>query len=70
VDEALYQMIPAEQRDYALAREWLATLHTPLRTLDATHLAVSFSNRLMVVTADEVLAESAGHFGVKHRRIS
>jgi hypothetical protein len=69
-DEALYRMIPVEQRDYALAREWLATFHTPLRTLDAIHLAVSFSNRLMVVTADQVPAESAGHFGVKHRVIS
>ena len=69
VDEALYRMIPVEQHDYALAREWLATLHTPLRTLDAIHLAVASSNRLVVVTADRVLAESARHFGIKHRLI-
>jgi hypothetical protein len=70
VDDALYGMIPVEQRDYVLARDWLATLGTPLRTLDALHLAISFSNRLVIVTADRVLAESAQHFGVKHRLIS
>jgi len=70
VDDALYRMIPVEPRNYALARDWLATFHTPLRTLDAIHLAVAFSNGLAVVTADKVLAESARHFGVKHRLIA
>lgn len=70
IDDRLYRMAPVEQRDYMLARDWLATFHTPLRTLDALHLAVAFSNGFTVLTADKVLARSAKHFGVKHKLIS
>ncbi len=70
VSEGSYRMIAVGQRDYALARDWIATFHTPLRTLDALHLAVAFSNGLCVVTADRLLAKSAKHFGIKHQLIS
>ena len=70
VDDHLYRMVAMEQSDYVLARNWLGTLHTPLRTLDALHLAVAFSNGLPVVTADKVFAESARHFGIEHKLIS
>jgi predicted nucleic acid-binding protein len=69
-DGGFYRMIAIDQRDYVVAREWLATFHTPLRTLDALHLAVAFSNDLEVVTADKVFAASAKHFGVKYDLIS
>jgi hypothetical protein len=69
-DGGFYRMIAIEQRDYMLARDWLVTFHTALRTLDALHLAIAFSNGLSVVTADKVLAESARHFGVKQQLIS
>jgi hypothetical protein len=68
-DGGFYRMIAIEQRDYALARDWLATFHTPLRTLDALHLAIAFSNGLDVATADNVFAASARHFGVKYEFI-
>lgn len=70
VDSGYYRMIAIEQRDYMQARDWLATFHTPLRTLDALHLAAAFSNGLAVATADRVFAASARHFGVKHELIS
>jgi predicted nucleic acid-binding protein len=70
VDGGFYRMIAIEQRDYVLARDWLATFHTPLRTLDALHLATAYSNGLVVVTADKAFAASARHFGVKHELIS
>ncbi len=47
----------------------LGTFRTSLRALDALHLAAAFSNGLTLVTADRILAESARHFGVKHRLI-
>lgn len=56
--------------EYALARQWLAQLATPLRVLDALHLAAAFSNGFVLVTADKDLAASARHFGVKHKLIS
>ena len=70
IEDRLYRMAAVEQRDYMLARDWLATFYTPLRTLDALHLAVAFSNDFRLVTADKVLARSAKHFGVKHKLIS
>ncbi|MGD1002252.1 MAG: type II toxin-antitoxin system VapC family toxin [Candidatus Brocadiia bacterium] len=70
VGGSFYRMIAIEQRDYMLARDWLATFHTPLRTLDALHLAIAFSNGLTVATADKVFAASARHFDVKHELIS
>ena len=65
--ESGFRMVAVEQRDYLLARDWLATFSTPVRTLDALHLAVAFSNGLTVLTADRILAESAQHFGIKHK---
>jgi predicted nucleic acid-binding protein len=65
VDEGLYRMVPVEQHDYVLARDWLAAFDTPLRTLDALHLAVAFSNDFVLVTADRVFAECATRLGIK-----
>ena len=70
VDGGFYRMIVMERNDYMLARDWLATFNTPLRTLDALHLAAAFSNGLALVTADKALANSARHFGVKHKIVS
>jgi len=52
----LYRLVPITQREYDLAAGWLADLGTPLRALDALHLAVVFSNQLDLVTADAALA--------------
>jgi len=70
VEDGLYRMIAVEQRDYVLARDWLATFDTSLRTLDALHMAVAFSNDLAVVTADKAFGESAQRLGVKHKLIA
>ena len=37
---------------YHLAREWISRFTTPLRTLDALHLAVASQNNIRLVTAD------------------
>jgi predicted nucleic acid-binding protein len=57
--------IPLQPIHYSLAREWLSRFDTPLRTLDALHLAVAASNHLRLVTADEALARAADAFGVE-----
>jgi len=69
VDAGVYTIVPVERRDYALARDWLMTFGTALRTLDAIHLAVAFSNGFEMVTADKALAAAAGRLDVKHRLI-
>jgi predicted nucleic acid-binding protein len=60
----LYTRLPMERRHYKLARDWLARFTTPLRTLDALHLAVAGSEGLRLVTADRTLARSARHLGI------
>jgi len=68
--EPRYRLVAIREADYTLARDWIAQMATPLRVLDAIHLAVAFSNGLTLLTADEVLAESASRLGVKHKLIS
>ena len=65
-----FRVIAIREANYALACTWIAEMATPLRVLDAVHLATAFSNGLTLVTADRILAESARHFGVKHKLIS
>ena len=70
LDEPRYRVVHIEPVDYGLARDWIAHLATPLRVLDALHLATAFANDLVLVTADRDLAASARHFGVKRRLLS
>lgn len=65
-----YRMVPIEAREYELARDWIAKLLTPLRTLDALHLATAFANDLEILTADKPLARAAKHFGVNCRLLA
>ncbi|MBM4041320.1 MAG: type II toxin-antitoxin system VapC family toxin [Planctomycetes bacterium] len=65
-----YHVVPIEHREYQLASDWLASLATPLRALDALHLAAAFANGLHILTTDPGLAGCAKHFGVECRLIS
>jgi predicted nucleic acid-binding protein len=63
--ENLYRRLPLERRHYALARDWIGRFQTPLRTLDALHLAVAVSEELRLVTADQGLARSSEIMGME-----
>lgn len=41
VSVEIYRVLPVEPEDYALARRWLGSFRSPLRTLDAMHLAIA-----------------------------
>ena len=64
VRNRLYRLVAVTGREHDLAAGWLADFSTPLRALDALHLAVVFSNELPLVTADAALAASARKLGV------
>ena len=68
--EGKYRMVAIGPNQYAMACEWLSPFATPLRALDALHLAVAASNDLEIVTADAGLARWAKDLGVKHRLLS
>jgi len=61
--DGLYRVVPIGSREYALAGQWMSSFATPLRTLDALHLAAAFANDLPMLTADRAMAKSAKHFG-------
>ncbi|MCP6757869.1 MAG: type II toxin-antitoxin system VapC family toxin [Fischerella sp. CENA71] len=65
LDSSFYTCIAVEPIHYNLAREWVSRFETPLRTLDALHLAIASQNNIRLVTADEALAASAGILGVE-----
>ncbi|MBM4030987.1 MAG: type II toxin-antitoxin system VapC family toxin [Planctomycetes bacterium] len=65
-----YRTVPIGDREYQMARDWLATFATSLRALDALHMAAAFANALTILTTDPGLAGCAKHFGVECRLIS
>lgn len=64
VEGGFFRRLPLDQREFGQAREWLALFSTPLRTLDALHLAVVVSNGLALLTADRAFARAARGLGV------
>jgi predicted nucleic acid-binding protein len=61
-----YRVVPIGGAHYRRARDWLARLSTPLRVLDALHLAVAEANGLALITADQALAQVAAAFHIEH----
>lgn len=56
--------VSIDARVYQRALDWLLLRVTPLRTLDALHLACAAGLGAELVTRDEVLARAARRFGV------
>ena len=65
-----YRMVSIGVREYTLARNWLSTFKSPLRTLDALHLGATFANELTLISADRALIRCAKQFSVKHRLVA
>jgi hypothetical protein len=65
IDNGFYIRLTVEPTHYSLAREWISRFDTPLRTLDALHLAIAVSNEICLFTADQGLANSAEAIGVE-----
>ena len=65
ISEGVLRMVDIGAPEYTMARDWLSRLETPLRVLDALHLAAAFTNELTLITADKDLAVVARHFKVK-----
>lgn len=59
LDDSLYTFLPVEFHHYKLARDWIGQFSTPLRSLDAVHLAVASQEGATIVTCDRRLANSA-----------
>ena len=64
-DSGFYSVVPLQTEHFRLARDWLATLSTPLRTQDALHLAVAVVAKLPLMTADRSFASAATKLGAR-----
>ncbi len=49
------------------AEKWISTRRTSLRTLDAIHLACSWSSAAEMITCDKILHHSAKQLGISSR---
>ena len=65
IDYGFYTRLPVESLHYSLAQAWIRRFDTPLRTLDALHLAIASAQGICLVTADRGLAGSAAIFGIE-----
>jgi len=65
VDDNFYTKLLIKPNHYKLARDWIGQFNSSLRSLDAIHLAVTSSEGLTIITADENLSKSAKKFAVK-----
>jgi len=70
LDEKSYDYLPIQPKHFTIAMNWIAEFNTPLRTLDALHLAIAAQNKSQLLTADIKLAESAKILGVDVELIS
>jgi uncharacterized protein len=61
----LYARLTLGREHFKLAREFIGRFTTPMRTLDALHLAVAAAEGLRIVTGDEHLARSAKTVGLQ-----
>jgi predicted nucleic acid-binding protein len=65
LESGFFDRIAILEVHYQTAKSWISQFVTPLRTLDALHLAITSTNDLTLLTADQQLADSAEHFGIK-----
>jgi predicted nucleic acid-binding protein len=70
LDHNLYQWVVVEQHHYRKALSWISQFNSPLRTLDALHLAVAAIENATLITADRQFADAARVHGVDFILIS
>ena len=67
MDAGFFTVIPVETHHWRLARGWIGLFTTPLRTLDALHLAITSADGMELVTSDKPLFQAAEMLDVKAR---
>lgn len=70
VDERYYHKLLPMSDSYLRARDMIAEFKANLHTLDAIHLALTFTEKLALVTADQTMASAARRFGIETTLIS
>ena len=63
-DDGLFHFAPITSTIFTTASRWLAECSTPLRTLDALHLAIAQAANVPILTADKPFIQSAQQLGI------
>ncbi len=64
VSIGFYNRLTVTSQHYQIAKSWMQKFDTPLRTLDALHLAIAYQGSIPLITADLGLAKSAERLNV------
>lgn len=70
VSSGYYEIHEIASREHDFARAWLSGFNTPLRALDALHLACAFAQGHVLWTTDKPLSQSAKALGIKCKLIT
>ena len=70
IEKNLFTVTAVEPHPWRVARGWIGLFHTPLRTLDALHLALASTGDLVLATSDRHLARAAEALGVAAHEMS
>lgn len=70
LESGFYQTITPGPHHYSQAQQWLIQFNTPLRALDALHLAIAHNLNRCLVTADSGLARSAQILNIPLQHLS
>jgi predicted nucleic acid-binding protein len=65
IESGMYTILPLTDEHFYLARKWLSSWKTELRSLDALHLALAGAGDRTMVTADKQMARAAESLSVK-----
>lgn len=69
IKQGLFIRQPVSPKHFDQAEKWISGRRTALRTLDALHLACSWSFEAEIITCDKILHESAELLGISSRLI-
>ena len=64
IHRGCYQVLGVSREHYHLARDWLLSHDTSLRTLDALHLSLAALSESELVTADRIMAQAADRLSI------
>ena len=64
IEQKFFRRLSIEYKHFQMGKTWISQFNTPLRSLDALHLAVASSYNLTFLSTDLQLLESAKLIGV------
>ncbi|MEX0722683.1 MAG: type II toxin-antitoxin system VapC family toxin [Gracilimonas sp.] len=65
IDQQIFSIIDLNTNHFSSASEIIRSTSKPLRSLDAIHLGIAYSENLLVISYDNIFSETATEFGIE-----